>query len=285
MAANAPKLEQRLCPFLALDTCFYGDQCRWRHPQRETCSPTMSDSRKVSQAVSAHQGQFTGKQSPELLIRGAASNEAQQVIRSKDTSNNGPFNTRAVERKEVECLRVLSTPVVSTSISLKDEQPQKQLYKSCNPNIVPLGRASRLTSLRTKGTENPTGVSIKGRLGEQARKDEGVQNAVTSAPQSLPARDLKQHPPLRTPPSLNPTASVEATPNVMAPATPSERLESNGNNGVGPEPSVIQVAKPYIFEQKLQDCMTAIGASEAKEYNARLQGVLWIDGVRKTLQL
>jgi hypothetical protein len=32
----------------------------------------------------------------------------------------------------------------------------------------------------------------------------------------------------------------------------------------GPHPSFIQVAKPYVFEQKLQECMTAIGVNEAK---------------------
>jgi len=53
----------------------------------------------------------------------------------------------------------------------------------------------------------------------------------------------------------------------------------------GPHPSFIQVAKPYVFEQKVQECMTAINATEAKEDNIRLQGVLWIDNVRRALQL
>ncbi|KAL1305349.1 hypothetical protein AAFC00_002245 [Neodothiora populina] len=54
---------------------------------------------------------------------------------------------------------------------------------------------------------------------------------------------------------------------------------------LGPDPSFIQVANPYIFEQKVQGCLTALGSSEAKEDNIRLQGVLWIDSVRKALQL
>ncbi len=54
---------------------------------------------------------------------------------------------------------------------------------------------------------------------------------------------------------------------------------------VGPHPSFIQVAKPYVFEQKLQECMSAIGVTEAKEDTLRLQGVTWIDNVRKALQL
>lgn len=71
-------------------------------------------------------------------------------------------------------------------------------------------------------------------------------------------------------------------------ATPRDRDArslQNGVNGTGPHPSFIQVANPYIFEQKIQDCLTALESSEAKEDNIRLQGVLWIDSVRKALQL
>ena len=68
----------------------------------------------------------------------------------------------------------------------------------------------------------------------------------------------------------------------MAPAQP---LGSTENGHIGPHPSYIQVAKPYVFEQKLQECMIATGVTEAKEDNIRLQGIAWIDSVRKTLQL
>lgn len=71
----------------------------------------------------------------------------------------------------------------------------------------------------------------------------------------------------------------------MAPAKPLDPSPSADNGDLGPHPSFIQVAKPYVFEQKLQECMTAIGVSEAKEDNIRLQGVTWIDNVRKALQL
>ncbi len=71
----------------------------------------------------------------------------------------------------------------------------------------------------------------------------------------------------------------------MAPAKPDAPSPSTENGDPGPHPSFIQVAKPYVFEQKLQECMTAIGVNEAKEDNVRLQGVTWIDNVRKALQL
>lgn len=67
----------------------------------------------------------------------------------------------------------------------------------------------------------------------------------------------------------------------MAPATPS----STEHDPRGPHPSFIEVAKPYIFEQKLQQCMLTMGMNEAKEDTVRLQGVSWIDSVRRSLQL
>ncbi|KAF2837165.1 cyclin-like protein [Patellaria atrata CBS 101060] len=54
---------------------------------------------------------------------------------------------------------------------------------------------------------------------------------------------------------------------------------------IGPHPSFIEVAKPYIFQQRIQDCLFAIGMTEAKDDNVRLQGVAWIDNVRKSMQL
>ena len=62
-------------------------------------------------------------------------------------------------------------------------------------------------------------------------------------------------------------------------------VDSIENGHVGPHPSYIQLAKPYIFESKLQDCMAATGVTEAKEDNIRLQGIAWIDSLRKALHL
>ena len=50
-------------------------------------------------------------------------------------------------------------------------------------------------------------------------------------------------------------------------------------------PSFIQVAKPYIFEQTIQDCIEAMGVNPMREESLRLQGVTWIDNVRKVLRL
>lgn len=50
-------------------------------------------------------------------------------------------------------------------------------------------------------------------------------------------------------------------------------------------PSFIQVAKPYIFEQTIQDCIAAMGVNPLREEALRLQGVAWLDSVRRVLHL
>ena len=54
---------------------------------------------------------------------------------------------------------------------------------------------------------------------------------------------------------------------------------------VGPHPSHIEIAKPYIFQHTITACLNAAGVTEAKDDSIRLQGVAWIDSVRKELKL
>jgi CTD kinase subunit beta len=68
----------------------------------------------------------------------------------------------------------------------------------------------------------------------------------------------------------------------MAPAatsTPSDR------DRVGPHPSYIEVAKPYILQSSINRCLSELGMVEAKEDLLRLQGITYIDNVRRALQL
>ena len=53
----------------------------------------------------------------------------------------------------------------------------------------------------------------------------------------------------------------------------------------GPSPSFIQVAKPYIFEHTIQECLKLTGVTQAREDQLRLSGVQWIDSVRRSLRL
>jgi hypothetical protein len=77
------------------------------------------------------------------------------------------------------------------------------------------------------------------------------------------------------PPSRNMSHSREMSQNGGAP----------NDTNVGPHPSFIQVANPYIFQQQLQSSLNALGATEHKEDSIRLQGVHYLDSVRKALQL
>lgn len=54
---------------------------------------------------------------------------------------------------------------------------------------------------------------------------------------------------------------------------------------VGPHPSYIEVAKPYILQSSIAKSLTELRMSEGKEDIVRLQGVAWIDSVRRSLQL
>lgn len=68
----------------------------------------------------------------------------------------------------------------------------------------------------------------------------------------------------------------------MAPTTsPTERDRER----IGPHPSYIEVAKPYILQSRIQKCLTDLHMSDAKEDAVRLQGIAWIDQVRRALQL
>ena len=66
---------------------------------------------------------------------------------------------------------------------------------------------------------------------------------------------------------------------------PSQIADSIDIGHVGPHPSYIEIAKPYIFQPRIKDCLDAAGVSEAKDDSIRLQGVAWIDSVRKAMHL
>lgn len=68
----------------------------------------------------------------------------------------------------------------------------------------------------------------------------------------------------------------------MAPAAPAP---SGPVPLPGPHPSFIQVAKPYLFHQQIQNQLIAIAANPTREDAFRLQGVQWISDVRTALQL
>ena len=54
---------------------------------------------------------------------------------------------------------------------------------------------------------------------------------------------------------------------------------------VGPHPSFVKVAQPYTVEQQIRELLASTGVTEAKEDAMRLQGVAYLDSVRKHLML
>ena len=54
---------------------------------------------------------------------------------------------------------------------------------------------------------------------------------------------------------------------------------------VGPHPSYIEVAKPFLLHSAIDQSLARLNMSEAREDAVRLQGVAWIDTVRRQLQL
>lgn len=77
-------------------------------------------------------------------------------------------------------------------------------------------------------------------------------------------------------------ASDAAGARVMAPASTRDMIDPKR---VGPHPSYLEIAEPYIFQSTIQQALVAASVSEAKDDSIRLQGVAWIDSVRKAVQL
>ncbi|KAJ4353507.1 RNA polymerase II C-terminal domain kinase beta subunit [Didymosphaeria variabile] len=75
---------------------------------------------------------------------------------------------------------------------------------------------------------------------------------------------------------MAPTASPTNDSRDRTPATSSR---------VGPHPSYIELAKPYVLQSAIQRCLVDLAMSDAKEDAVRLQGVAYIDQVRRALQL
>jgi CTD kinase subunit beta len=74
----------------------------------------------------------------------------------------------------------------------------------------------------------------------------------------------------------------------MAPAgSPTEPPFTRNSAGerIGPHASYIEVAKPYILESRIRKCLADLSMTDTKEDAARLQGVTYIDQVRRALQL
>ncbi|KAL8940633.1 MAG: hypothetical protein Q9216_002712 [Gyalolechia sp. 2 TL-2023] len=58
---------------------------------------------------------------------------------------------------------------------------------------------------------------------------------------------------------------------------PSQNSDPPEIHQPGPHPSYIQIAKPYIFRSKIEECLLVAGVTEPRDDSIRLQAVTWID--------
>jgi CTD kinase subunit beta len=56
-------------------------------------------------------------------------------------------------------------------------------------------------------------------------------------------------------------------------------------NSVGPHPGFIEPCQRHVFEHRISKDLQQLGTEGAKEDNFRIQGVIFIDQVRKSLGL
>ena len=66
---------------------------------------------------------------------------------------------------------------------------------------------------------------------------------------------------------------------------PSHTSVAMADGRTGPHPSYIETAKPFVFESKVHECLTHARVSESEDAKVRLQGIAWIDSVRKAMHL
>lgn len=92
------------------------------------------------------------------------------------------------------------------------------------------------------------------------------------------------------PPAARAAAATTAD-NQISPQQQQQQRQQNPPTGPRamrmptPHPSFIQVAKPYVFEHTIQECLAATGVDPQREDDIRISGVTWIDNVRKALRL
>ena len=66
---------------------------------------------------------------------------------------------------------------------------------------------------------------------------------------------------------------------------PSHTTVTTADGRQGPHPSYIKSAKPFIFDREIRECLTKGGSSANRDNKVRLEGISWIDGVRRALHL
>ena len=82
-----------------------------------------------------------------------------------------------------------------------------------------------------------------------------------------------------------PAGPAGSTGSIGPAGLPSSATSAGPRQPTGQMPNFVSVAKAYMFQQEIDQCLTITGVSPAREDNLRLAGVQWIENVRRTLKL
>lgn len=140
-----------------------------------------------------------------------------------------------------------------------------------------------------RGTNNKKRKSMMMSQGERSEVGEG-----SGAKPLAQVPDLQHHPLAST--SLAPAAAKASVLSTFPPPRTTmgatKRLSNGEAKAVGPPPSTIRVAAPFCTQSAIEKHLQPASLdpqerslAEAREDSVRLQGVTWLDNVRRALQL
>ena len=211
----------------------------------------------------------------------------------KQHSANSLFDNIAVH----ECPRVYRVDrghiVQPLSVRVTEIMPRKRPNATAEPSSRPPPdqpsplssvESGEITILGSRGQLLATSAKKKKNknLNRRRRQKARLQRqelAPLTQNSSMPHVSNNNH----TTPRHNNAATTEEA--IMSPISPAEHNSTAPSSRSLPPPYTIQVAKPYIFQQTIDQCLRDLGVSQTREDNIRLAGVQWIDSVRKALRL
>lgn len=310
-----PKRGRDICRHWARGFCSFGEKCIFAHPsdQGEGAAAYLQRARHTFGSRGHGLAQAPPNNNdgePDLSIRGAARRNdftsgfapppVQLHVRSLPTSRGfSPFDSTHWGKADLgmgeqggqrhDILRY-NEKANDHGSGTYDEDMFSAYKHSEDLNTIPVSERSRKQKPQLQCEER------RDEVGSRAGLPMHHQISAARLGKSLPDEFSQRRRPPHEPPSprRDPRSDLYSSSSPSSLSTPAaaemsmapvQMLQKSQNGVHGPHPSYIQVANPYIFEQKVQDCLKALGSGEAKEDNIRLQGILWIDGVRKALQL
>ncbi|KAK5116551.1 hypothetical protein LTR85_009176 [Meristemomyces frigidus] len=243
--------------------------------------------------------QKPGKNKPSSNIASALDSQM-----ARASSNSEPLGkpNRLLQRASVTDSNPLLNPGVPTAgartISKRavTEQTPRAEDDSTQDDKVPKQQSAYWARLKAKQA-----VQEHGDGGGTERSDVQIANSrgTPQANVSQPTRDEADITPMHPPPrrAVFPVPYTSTTPPPVALPKSTMGATKRLSNGdpkppIGPHPSTIRVAAPYTSQASIEKRLVPPGLdhqerslAEAREDGNRLQGVTWLDNVRRALQL